>query len=153
MNRVLPAIAIFIYMMFFTNASFARYTETALEVSFVNNTEYTCTINANLKHGKWDKKPPDSLRKHSSTYWYVLQHHSYGPDMTVKFTCGGYSFSARNQQNFCSLKGGKQKHATFDVDKHLTVTNKELQHASYHSRKPGIARITVSSKGRHLGVE
>ncbi|WP_330927308.1 hypothetical protein [Candidatus Sororendozoicomonas aggregata] len=144
MSRVLPAIAIFIYIMFFTNVSFAEHDpQDTLQVSFVNNTEYTCTIKPHLKYGKWITKPPDSMPKHSSTYWIAVQRYLHGPDMTLKVTCGGYSFSTRNQQNYCDLEGGDQKHSAFDVDKHLKVTNRQVQHASYGGKKPGIAQISV----------
>ncbi|WP_330927485.1 hypothetical protein [Candidatus Sororendozoicomonas aggregata] len=156
MNRVLPAIVTFIYMMFFTNVSFAIiHPEGTLEVSFINNTNYDCTINARLTHGEWVKNPPKSISKHKTISWSATQKCFFGPDMTIKFTCGDYSFSTRNQQNYCSLKGGNQTLSISDIDKHLNVTNRQIQHAAYGSEKPGKAQIVVTSKGkgRHFGFE
>ncbi|WP_330925394.1 hypothetical protein [Candidatus Sororendozoicomonas aggregata] len=148
MNRVLPAIATFIYMMFFTNASFAKFDpEESLEISFTNNTPYDCIAAAHLKRGIWHTKPPKRLKKYSVTSWVVLQTHYYGPDLTATFNCGGYSFSTRNQQNFSGFEGGDQTLSTSDVDKHLKVINKQVQHASCGKEKPGVAEIIVSPKG------
>ncbi|WP_330925398.1 hypothetical protein [Candidatus Sororendozoicomonas aggregata] len=155
MNRVLPAIMTFTYMMFFTNASFAKWfnPEGRLEISFINNTDYDCKANTHLKHGEWDQEPPETLYKHLTTGWVVNQLHGHGPDLRVKFTCGGYSFSTRNQQNLSALAGGDQTLSVSDVDKHLTVTNKQIQHASWWNEKPGKAQIVVTPKGRHFGFE
>ncbi|WP_330925395.1 hypothetical protein [Candidatus Sororendozoicomonas aggregata] len=153
MNRVLPAIVTFIYMMFFTNACFAEILNPTryLIVDFINDTNYECKINAYLKHGKWKKKPPESIQKQSSTYW-VGEQTAYGPNIIVTFTCGGYSFSTKNQQNYSGLRGGDQHYTTFGVDKHLHVINKQTQHAAYW-KKGGKAEIIVSSKGGLFGFE
>ena len=147
MNKVLPAIATFIYMTFFSNASFAKFDPPeSLEVSFINNTGYDCTIESHLKHGQWHKEPPKTLPKNSTTHWVAIQKFFYGPDMTIKFTCGSYSFNAKNQQNYCELEGGNQTLNTSHVDKHLHVTNKQIQHASISGNKKGKAQIVVSLK-------
>ena len=158
MNRVLSAIVTFIYMMFFTNISFAKkYSpEESLEITFINKTDYSCAADAYLKHGQWDKKPPKSIPKHSTANWIVYQSVVWGPDLRIKFTCGGYSFSTKNQQNYCAFKAGNQHYSTSGVDRHLTVTNKQTRHAAYAYdgiKLSGKAAIVVSSKGRQLGVE
>ncbi|WP_330927310.1 hypothetical protein [Candidatus Sororendozoicomonas aggregata] len=148
MNRLLSAISIFIYMMFFTNVSFADYDlQDTLQVNFVNTTDYDCTTSVDLKHGRWDTKPPEVIPKRVSTFWIASQQNLRGPDMTITFTCGDYSFSVRNQQNFCLFKGGEQTNTTSDVDEHLNVINKQIKKASYHDKTPGIAQIIVLSKG------
>ncbi|WP_330925396.1 hypothetical protein [Candidatus Sororendozoicomonas aggregata] len=147
MNKVLPVITTFIYMMFFTNASFAAFHQAeSLEVFFTNNTDYKCTLDAYLKHGEWHRKPPKSVSKHSVVYW-IAEQGIYGPDIIITFNCGGYSFSTKNQQNFSEFEGGDQHCSTFDVDKHLYVTNKQTQHAAFGS-KLGKAEIYVALKGR-----
>ncbi len=148
MNRVLLAISLFITMIFFTHAKFAfSYNQHDLEVDFVNNTKYACTVtDSHLKYGIWQIKPLDNIKAGGKCNWDVLQIALHGPDIYVTMKCGDYSFSVRNQQNLSALQGGNQHSTTFNVDKHLNVTNKQIQHASFTGQKPGIAQVTVSLK-------
>ncbi|WP_330927309.1 hypothetical protein [Candidatus Sororendozoicomonas aggregata] len=145
MGRVWLAIT-FISVTFFTNVSFAHYQSRMLDVHFINKTDYACRAYSDINRGYWDIEPPRWIKKHSEADWRVEQEEYHGPDITVKFKCGHYSFSVRNQQNFCEFEGGDQTCSTFHVDKHLNVTNRETQHASYRFDKEGIAEIVVSPK-------
>ncbi|WP_330925405.1 hypothetical protein [Candidatus Sororendozoicomonas aggregata] len=151
MNSVLLTIAIFISTVFLTSLSFAtdQPPENCLKVNILNKTSYTCNrTDHTLKHGDWViwREPPISLRPYGRDYWMGCQDDFYGPDMRATYECNGYSFSVRNQQNFCFLKTGNQRYSAYDVDKHLNVTNKQTQHAAFHNQKPGIAEITISLK-------
>ncbi|WP_330927401.1 hypothetical protein [Candidatus Sororendozoicomonas aggregata] len=158
MNRVLLTNATFISTIsaistiLLTNAGFADTESLILKVNLHNRTNYTCkTSSPNLRHGFWNMRPPKSIQAHTTDYWMVQQSHFYGPDVAVTLKCGDYSFSVRNRQTF-SFVGGNQYCSTYGVDKHLKVTNKQIQHAKYR-HIPGIADISVSLNGSHLELE
>ncbi|WP_330927266.1 hypothetical protein [Candidatus Sororendozoicomonas aggregata] len=148
MNSMLAAFATLVFMVFITNAGFVHADEKYLVVDFYNKSGYTCKItDYKLKHGYWYGEPKKSLAiKTGYMYSWSAKQSTYGPDMTVTLSCGGYSFSVRNQQNYCFMKGGNQYTNTFNVDKHLNVTNKQTQHAAVWGGKTGIAAVIVSLK-------
>ena len=149
MNSMLAAFATLIFMVFITNAGFVHANQNYLRVDFYNKTGYTCKITDNqLKYGSWYRKPKKSLTIKTGNIisWSAEQSDFHGPDMTITLSCGGYSFSVRNQQNYCYMEGGDQYTNTFNVDKHLDVTNKQVQHAAVWGGKTGIAAVTASLK-------
>ncbi|WP_330924247.1 hypothetical protein [Candidatus Sororendozoicomonas aggregata] len=147
MNRVLLAVATFISMIFLTKSGFADADEKDLQVNFHNNTNYDCkVIDSDTKHGDWYAGPPKSIAAHHSASWGGSQDSYYGPDMVVVLKCGRYSLRLRNRQNFSCFMGGKQ-YCSYTADKHLTVSYKKVQNASYGSGERGIADVTVSFNG------
>lgn len=149
MNRALQAIVTCISMLFLTNPGFAYETGGFLYVHAFNKTKYTCTItHQKIKHGYWFYQPPDSIAANAEGGWTGSQTAVYGPDMVVTLKCGGYSFTVENRQNLSLFIAGNQHCKTYNVDKHLSVTNKQTKHASIH--EGGIAEVTVSLKGGHL---
>ncbi|WP_330924911.1 hypothetical protein [Candidatus Sororendozoicomonas aggregata] len=155
MNKAsLAVIATFIFTILPAAASSAssfksKFNSKALQVNFINNTRYACKITRNyLKHGQWDIKPPDEIGAYNESIWDATQYAFHGPDIALTFKCGDYSFSVKNQQDFSALVGGGQHNATYDVDNHLRVTNREIQRAATVQDIPGIAEIKVSLK-RH----
>ena len=111
--------------------------------------QLTCKrTNFTLKHGEWRgaQKPPEELHPHKKGYWTACESHLYDPDMAVTYKCNGYSFSVETQQNFCLLEAGDQHNRIYDIDKHLSVTGNEIQHANKKLRRPGVAQVDVSLK-------
>ncbi|WP_330926147.1 hypothetical protein [Candidatus Sororendozoicomonas aggregata] len=119
-----------------------------LQVNFNNHTPTLCKITGEiLVHGDWDSTPPklyDNINE--ASYWVATIMFGYGPKIDMTFKCGPYSFSTINQQNLSVLAGGNQHNSTYNVDKHLRVTNEMTQHASFADSLPGIAEINVSFK-------
>lgn len=151
MNRVSSTIATFLFTALLTNASFAvvLFSCDGLRVNIKNKTNYTCTrTSVWLRHGDWFYKPPHTVNSGGTGYWGALEN-IYGPNMALTFECGGYSFSVKNQQNHARMRfkgGGKQHNAIYDVDKHLSVSNKQTQQAECSKDLPGISEVVVSIK-------
>ena len=177
MNRVLLGVATFISTILLTNSGFASDSRSpkidfvnttnlkanwapgggTLEIDFYNDTKYACKIKkSTLTYGVWYERPPNSdeiIAKHTNVSWWAHQSSGHGPDISMEIECGGYSFKIRNHQNFTVLEGGDQFCSVYDVDKHLTVTNKQTQHSSYIDDDEGVAKVAVSLKGSHFEFE
>ena len=120
-------------------------------VEFDNQTPFNCdVIKSKLIRGYWKTPLIKTIAPYTMSYYEAEQSSAYGPDAEVTLRCGNkdngyYTFTVRNQQNFCSSAGGKQSNTVPSKDKDINVTNVVRQHAAYWAAKPGIARVTVST--------
>ena len=118
-------------------------------VEFDNQTPFNCdVIKSKLIRGYWKTPLIKTIAPYTMSYYEAEQSSAYGPDAEVTLRCGNkdngyYTFTVRNQQNFCSSAGGKQSNTVPSKDKDINVTNVVRQHAAYWAAKPGIARVTV----------
>ena len=151
MHRKVKFIVASFFLLTFFVLSEAYGTCRYFTVEFANNTPFNCNlIDSKLSRGYWQTPLIKTTAPYTISHYTAKQSPGYGPDAEVTLSCGNkdngyYTFTVRNQQNFCSSEGGDQTNTVVSKDKDIIVTNVMRQHAEYWAAKQGIARVTVST--------